>query len=65
VYAINIDIDSGVFTSYGIYTAPGNRLKELLSLDRLNRHQDFWAPVWRHLRGEAWRNLPACVMAPR
>ena len=29
--------------SYAIYDAPGDRLKELLSLNRLKRHQDFWA----------------------
>jgi len=33
----------GVSKSYAIYEAPGDRLKELLSLNRLNRHHDFWA----------------------
>ena len=33
----------GVSKSYAIYNAPGDRLKELLSLNRLNRHRDFWA----------------------
>ncbi|MBZ5622327.1 MAG: ABC transporter ATP-binding protein [Acidobacteriia bacterium] len=33
----------GVSKSYAIYDSPGNRLKELLSLNRLKRHQDFWA----------------------
>ena len=33
----------GVSKSYAIYDAPGDRLKELLSLNRLKRHQDFWA----------------------
>ena len=33
----------GVSKSYAIYDAPGDRLKELLSLHRLKRHQDFWA----------------------
>jgi ABC-type polysaccharide/polyol phosphate transport system ATPase subunit len=33
----------GVSKSYAIYDAPGDRLKELLSLSRLKRHQDFWA----------------------
>jgi ABC-type polysaccharide/polyol phosphate transport system ATPase subunit len=33
----------GVSKSYAIYDAPGDRLKELLSFNRLKRHQDFWA----------------------
>jgi lipopolysaccharide transport system ATP-binding protein len=33
----------GVSKSYAIYDAPGDRLKELLSFQRLKRHQDFWA----------------------
>ena len=33
----------GVSKSYAIYDAPGDRLKELLSLNRLKRHKDFWA----------------------
>jgi len=33
----------GVSKSYAIYKGPGDRLKELLSLNRLNRHKDFWA----------------------
>src|SRR5207249_1429269 len=33
----------GVSKSYAIYDAPGDRLKELLSLNRLHRHKDFWA----------------------
>jgi ABC-type polysaccharide/polyol phosphate transport system ATPase subunit len=33
----------GVSKRYAIYDAPGDRLKELLSLNRLKRHQDFWA----------------------
>ena len=33
----------GVSKSYAIYDAPGDRLKELLSLNRLKRHTDFWA----------------------
>jgi lipopolysaccharide transport system ATP-binding protein len=32
-----------VSKSYAIYDSPGNRLKELLSLNRLKRHRDFWA----------------------
>lgn len=33
----------GVSKSYAIYSKPVDRLKELLSLNRLKRHQDFWA----------------------
>lgn len=33
----------GVSKSYAIYDAPGDRLKELLSFNRLRRHRDFWA----------------------
>jgi len=33
----------GVSKSYSIYESPGDRLKELLSLNRLKCHQDFWA----------------------
>jgi ABC-type polysaccharide/polyol phosphate transport system ATPase subunit len=33
----------GVSKSYAIYEAPGDRLKELLSFNRLKRHKDFWA----------------------
>ncbi len=32
-----------VSKSYAIYDSPGDRLKELLSLNRLKRHRDFWA----------------------
>ncbi len=33
----------GVSKSYSIYEAPGDRLKELVTFNRLKRHQDFWA----------------------
>jgi ABC-type polysaccharide/polyol phosphate transport system ATPase subunit len=33
----------GVSKSYSIYDSPGDRLKELLTLNRLRRHRDFWA----------------------
>jgi lipopolysaccharide transport system ATP-binding protein len=33
----------GVSKSYAIYDAPGDRLKELLTFNRLKRHKDFWA----------------------
>jgi ABC-type polysaccharide/polyol phosphate transport system ATPase subunit len=33
----------GVSKSYAIYDTPGDRLKELLSFNRLKRHRDYWA----------------------
>jgi ABC-type polysaccharide/polyol phosphate transport system ATPase subunit len=33
----------GVSKSYPIYEAPSDRLKELLTLNRLSYHRDFWA----------------------
>lgn len=33
----------GVSKSYAIYDQPGDRLKELLCLNRIKRHKDFWA----------------------
>ena len=33
----------GVSKSYPIYASPGDRLKELISFNRLHRHRDFWA----------------------
>jgi ABC-type polysaccharide/polyol phosphate transport system ATPase subunit len=32
-----------VSKSYSIYDVPGDRLKELVSFNRLKRHKDFWA----------------------
>jgi lipopolysaccharide transport system ATP-binding protein len=32
-----------VSKSYPIYASPGDRLKELVTLNRLRRHRDFWA----------------------
>ena len=33
----------GVSKSYAIYESPGDRLKELLTFNRLSFHRDFWA----------------------
>ena len=33
----------GISKSYAIYESPGDRLKELLALNRIVRHKDFWA----------------------
>ena len=32
-----------VSKSYPLYASPGDRLKELVSFNRLRRHRDFWA----------------------
>ena len=42
-HTVNAVEFQGVSKSYAIYAAPGDRLKELLSLNRLKRHKDFWA----------------------
>jgi ABC-type polysaccharide/polyol phosphate transport system ATPase subunit len=41
--AVNAVEFQDVSKSYAIYDSPGDRLKELLSLNRLKRHKDFWA----------------------
>jgi ABC-type polysaccharide/polyol phosphate transport system ATPase subunit len=33
----------GVSKSYAIYDSPGDRFRELVSLNRIKRHRDFWA----------------------
>jgi ABC-type polysaccharide/polyol phosphate transport system ATPase subunit len=43
VRAVNAVEFQSVSKSYAIYDSPGDRLKELLSLNRLKRHRDFWA----------------------
>jgi len=43
VSAVNAVEFQSVSKSYAIYDSPGDRLKELLSLNRLRRHRDFWA----------------------
>jgi lipopolysaccharide transport system ATP-binding protein len=50
----------GVSKSYAIYDAPGDRLKELLSLNRLKRHKDFWA--LHDLSFEVRRGETFCVV---
>jgi len=41
--AVNAIEFQGVSKSYAIYEKPGDRLKELVSLNRWKRHRDFWA----------------------
>jgi len=50
----------GVSKSYAIYDSPGDRLKELLSLNRLKRHRDFWA--LHDLSFEVRRGETFCVV---
>jgi homopolymeric O-antigen transport system ATP-binding protein len=50
----------GVSKSYAIYAAPGDRLKELLSLNRLKRHKDFWA--LRDISFEVKRGETFCII---
>jgi ABC-type polysaccharide/polyol phosphate transport system ATPase subunit len=50
----------GVSKSYAIYESPGDRLKELLSLNRLNCHRDFQA--LRDLTFEVKRGETFCVV---
>ena len=50
----------GVSKSYSIYESPGDRLKELVTFNRLKRHQDFWA--LHDLSFEARRGETFCVI---
>ncbi|MBZ5578547.1 MAG: ABC transporter ATP-binding protein [Acidobacteriia bacterium] len=49
-----------VSKSYGIYDAPGDRLGELLSLNRWKRHRDFWA--LRDVSFEVQRGETFCIL---
>lgn len=47
----------GVSKSYSIYDSPGDRLKELITFNRIRRHRDFWALrdlSFRIARGETF-----------
>jgi len=50
----------GVSKNYAIYESPGDRLKELLSLNRLNCHRDFQA--LRDLTFEVKRGETFCIV---
>ena len=50
----------GVSKSYAIYDSPGDRLKELLSFNRLKRHRDFWA--LNDLNFEVKRGETFCIV---
>jgi len=49
-----------VSNSYAIYDAPGDRLRELLSLGRLKRHREFWA--LRDVSFEVRRGETFCIV---
>ena len=49
-----------VSKSYAIYDAPGDRLKELLTLGRRRCHRDFWA--LRDLSFEVKRGETFCIL---
>ena len=51
---------SGVSKSYAVYDAPGDRLKELLTLNRRSFHRDFWA--LRDLTFEVRKGETFCVI---
>jgi len=50
----------GVSKSYPIYEAPSDRLKELLTLNRLSYHRDFWA--LRDVSFEIKRGETFCII---
>lgn len=51
---------SGVSKSYSIYASPGDRLKELISLNRRKQHRDFWA--LRDVSFEIRRGETFCIV---
>ncbi len=50
----------GVSKSYAIYDAPGDRLKELLTFNRVKWHRDFWA--LRDISFEVKRGETFCIV---
>jgi ABC-type polysaccharide/polyol phosphate transport system ATPase subunit len=50
----------GVSKSYAVYDSPGDRLKELATLNQLCFHKDFWA--LRDLSFEIWRGETFCII---
>jgi lipopolysaccharide transport system ATP-binding protein len=51
---------SAVSKSYSIYDSPGDRLKELLTLNRISFHRDFWA--LRNLSFDIQRGETFCIV---
>ena len=58
--AVNAVEFQGVSKSYAIYESPGDRLKELLSLNRISRHRDFQA--LQDLTFEVKRGETFCIV---
>jgi ABC-type polysaccharide/polyol phosphate transport system ATPase subunit len=50
----------GVSKSYAVYDSPGDRLKELITLNQLRRHRDFWA--LRDLSFEIHKGETFCII---
>lgn len=50
----------GVSKSYAVYDSPGDRLKELITLNQLRRHRDFWA--LRDLSFEIRKGETFCII---
>ncbi len=57
---MNAVVFEGVSKSYSIYESPGDRLKELLTLNRLSYHEDFWA--LRDISFEIRRGETFCIV---
>jgi ABC-type polysaccharide/polyol phosphate transport system ATPase subunit len=57
---VNVIEFEGVSKSYSIYEAPGDRLKELLTLNRRSFHRDFWA--LRDLSFEIRKGETFCII---
>jgi ABC-type polysaccharide/polyol phosphate transport system ATPase subunit len=57
---VNVVEFDGVSKSYAIYDSPGDRLKELVTFNRLRFHRDFWA--LRDLRFQIRRGETFCVI---
>ena len=50
----------GVAKSYAIYDSPGDRLKELVTFNRISRHRDFWA--LREITFDVARGETFCII---
>jgi ABC-type polysaccharide/polyol phosphate transport system ATPase subunit len=59
-FAVNAVEFEQVSKSYSIYDAPSGRLQELLTLNRVQRHRDFWA--LRDISFEVKRGETFCVV---
>lgn len=57
---MNVVAFEGVSKSYPIYESPGQRLKELLTLNRVSFHRDYWA--LRDINFEIRRGETFCII---